>query len=156
MDPATPTRQARIASILVDTNILLDVLLNREPWIADSTRLWSACEQGKVAGFVCASSFTDIFYVARRLTDLAKARSAVRLCLETFEVCAVDKSSLEIAEQLAGNDFEDNLQLACAIQYRLDAIVTRDNDGFRDAPILILTPADLLDLLGAQVGSSSE
>lgn len=53
--------------ILIDTNVLLDVLLSRDPWVTDAARLWAIIETGKVAGYVCASTFTDIFYVARRL-----------------------------------------------------------------------------------------
>ncbi|MCB0060123.1 MAG: PIN domain-containing protein [Caldilineaceae bacterium] len=130
--------------ILIDTNVLLDVLLSRDPWVTDAARLWAIIETGKVAGYVCASTFTDIFYVARRLTDLNRARMAVRLCLDTFEVCAIDKASLELAEQLPGRDFEDNLQLASATQYSLDAIVTRDADAFKGTLIPVVSPVDFL------------
>lgn len=110
--------------ILIDTNVLLDVLLNRAPWVAHAAALWKACTDGQVTGYVCASSFTDIFYIARRLTNLDRARIAVRLCLETFEVCSVNQSALQMAYGLPGSDFEDNVQIACAPQYALDAIVS--------------------------------
>ncbi|MBK8798862.1 PIN domain-containing protein [Caldilinea sp.] len=130
--------------ILIDTNILLDVLLNREPWVAEAAMLWAACENGQATGYICASSFTDIFYIAHRLTDIEHARKAVRLCLGTFEVCAIDKSTLESADLLAGSDFEDNLQIACAIQYHLNAIVSRDLNDFKDVPVLTITPSTAL------------
>jgi predicted nucleic acid-binding protein len=53
--------------VLLDTNILLDVLLNREPFVADSSAIWAACELGTSAGFVSGSALTDIFlYCAPR------------------------------------------------------------------------------------------
>jgi predicted nucleic acid-binding protein len=109
--------------LLFDTNVVLDVLLNREPWVTESYTLWQAQNQGRLVGFVSASTITDIFYVSRRIAGIDKAFTAVRLCLETFEICSVDRKTLEQAEQLPGNDFEDNVQIACAIMIGLEAIV---------------------------------
>ncbi len=130
--------------VLLDTNVLLDVLLNRAPWVAESCAVWQAHEDGRIPGYVVACAVADIFYVARRLTQLETARKAVRLCLETFEICAVDRQALEQAQSLLGNDFEDNLQIACASLASLDAIVTRDKEGFKTAPLTVLRPAELL------------
>lgn len=76
-----------------------------------------------------ASSLTDIFYVARRITDISQAQQAVRICLQAFEICPVDRRGLELALTLPGSDFEDNLQIASALLSGLDAIVTRDPSG---------------------------
>ena len=134
--------------VLIDTNVVLDVLLNREPWIADARALWQANEEGRVIGYIAASAITDIFYVARRLAGLETARTAVTLCLEAFEICAVDHQVLEQAQKMSGNDLEDNLQIACARLAGLDAIVTRDKEGFSASPTPVLTPAELLGQLG--------
>lgn len=72
------------------------------------------------------------------------ARGAVRLCLDTFAICAVDRLSLEQAIYLPGGDFEDNLQVVCATLAGLDAIITRDKDGFQGSTITVLTPTELL------------
>ena len=71
----------------------------------------------------------------------------VRTCLEGFEICTVDRQALEQAEALPGNDFEDNLQIACANITGIDAIVTRDKDGFNSATVPVWTPAELLTQL---------
>jgi hypothetical protein len=94
-----------------------------------------------------ACAIADIFYIARRLTELETARTAVDICLEAFEICAVDHQALEQAQALPGSDFEDNLQIACASLADLDAIVTRDEKGFKAAAIPVLTPAELLTRL---------
>ena len=130
--------------ILIDTNVMLDVLLNRDPWVAQSSAVWQANDEEQIVGYIMACAIADIFYIARRLTTLETARAAVRISLEAFEVCAVDMQILEQAEALPGSDFEDNLQIACANLAGLDAIVTRDKSGFQAAATPVLTPAELL------------
>ncbi len=133
--------------VLPDTNVVLDVLLKRDPWAAHASAIWKAIDEGRLAGCVTASTITDIFYVARRLTDLETAQEAVRICLDAFEICAVDRQVLEHANSLRGSDFEDNLQIACAEASDLDAIVSRDVEGFAAAPMAVYTPAALLERL---------
>ena len=121
--------------ILFDINIVLDVLLKRKPWVTEAIAVWRANDEGQIIGYILASAMTDVFYIARRLAGLEIARTTVRTCLEAFEICTVDRQALEQAEALQ-NDFEDNLQIACANIAGIDAIVTRDKDGFKTATIL--------------------
>lgn len=130
--------------VLLDTNIILDVLLDRQPWSVDASAIWEACEQGLMIGVIPASAVTDIFYIARRASDVATARVAIGLCLATFEVSSVDRQMIEQAALFPGDDFEDNVQVACALAASLDAIATRNPNDFAGAPIPILTPAQLL------------
>ena len=97
-----------------------------------------------MVGHVAAHGFTNLFYVARRVVGFEKAREAVRLGLQTFEVIPIGRPELEQADSLSGNDIEDNLVLACATLAQLDAIVTRDPRGFAGSPVPILSPAELL------------
>jgi predicted nucleic acid-binding protein len=82
------------------------------------------------------------------MIGVEEAFKAVRLCLETFEICTVDRKALEFAEQLPGNDFEDNLQIACAVIAGLDAIVTRDASGYKGSSVPVLTPTQALSQSG--------
>ena len=133
--------------ILFDINIVLDVLLKRKPWVTEAAVVWRANDDGQIVGYILASAMTDIFYIARRLAGLELARTTVHTCLEAFEICTVDRQTLEQAEALPGNDFEDNLQIACASITGIDAIVTRDKHGFKAATIPVWTPAELLTQL---------
>jgi predicted nucleic acid-binding protein len=133
--------------LLFDTNVVLDVLLQREPWVTDAAAIWRASDEGRITGCLVASTLTDIFYIARKLKGLETARDAVRVCLEAFEICAVDRQALEQAAAFPGNDFEDNLQLACAALAGLEGIITRDKEGFRAALIPIFAPAEFLTTL---------
>ncbi len=133
--------------ILLDTNVILDVLLNRQPFVLNAQRVWQACEEGRIDGYVAATSITNIHYLARKIGGIVDAEAAVQACLNTFQICTVDRRILEAAMSLPGNDYEDNVQAACAAVTGLDAIVTRDKQGFKNANILILPPADLLQKL---------
>lgn len=87
---------------------------------------------------------TDIFYIARRAVDAPTARLAVGLCLNAFEISSVDRQTLEQAIAMPGSDFEDNVQIACALIAGLDAIVTRNPGNFAAVTIPVLTPAEFL------------
>jgi predicted nucleic acid-binding protein len=128
--------------VLLDTNILLDALLARQPWAKQALAICEANDDRQITAYATASSITDVFYISRRLVGLEDALSAINSCLRNFEICTVDRNALEQALQLSGNDFEDNLQIACALINGLDVIVTRDNSGFQAATIPVLSPDD--------------
>jgi predicted nucleic acid-binding protein len=134
--------------LLLDTNVLLDVLLNRDPWVTESSAVWRAHDEAHAVGHITACALADVFYIARRLTELETAHLAIDVLLAAFEICAVDRQVLEQAQALPGNDFEDNVQIACATLAGLDAIVTRDKSGFQGTTIPALTPAEILAQLG--------
>ena len=139
--------EVRLLNALLDVNLLLDVFLEREPWVAEAQELWTAHHRRRYVGHIAAHGFTNLFYVARKIIGLEKAREAVRLCLQTFVVIPVGRPELERADSLPGSDIEDNLVLACACVSGIDAIVTRDPSGFRHSPIRVLSPAEFLALL---------
>jgi predicted nucleic acid-binding protein len=136
--------EVRLLNVLLDVNLLLDVFLAREPWLADSQALWTAHHRKRYVGHVAAHGLTNLFYIARKVIGTEKAREAVRLCLQTYEILPVGRGELERAEALPGNDIEDNLVMACASLANLDAIVTRDPKGFAGSPVSVLSPAELL------------
>lgn len=128
--------------VLLDTSVVLDLMLRREPWLTAAQPLLDAQAGGRVVGFVPASALTDVFYISRRLVGLDRAFEAVDRCLEDFNIVPVDRAMLEVARRLPGRDFEDNVQIACATREGLDLIVTRDPAGFRDAPMPAVEPAE--------------
>jgi predicted nucleic acid-binding protein len=130
--------------VLFDTNVVLDALLKRPPWETNAAACWKASDDGRIMGCLTASTLTDIFYISHKLKGIDVARKAVRICLDAFAICIVDRQALELAIDLPTDDFEDNLQIVCAILAGLDAIVTRDKDGFQGSTIAVLTPTELL------------
>jgi predicted nucleic acid-binding protein len=127
--------------VLFDTNVLLDAILAREPFVADAIVLLQAVETGTIHGFMSATTITDVHYLVGQQTKSAEtAMTAVTQLLALMEICAVDRETLERAVSLELADFEDAIQIACAIGLSLDAIVTRDVSGFTGSPIPVLSP----------------
>jgi predicted nucleic acid-binding protein len=138
-------------NVVLDTNIVLDVLLERAEWLAEADLIWRASSEGSLLSHITASSITDIYYISRRLVGPERARQGVRRCLDRLGIIGVTGELLEAAFALEGRDFEDDLQIACAIDEGLDAIVTRNPGDFADSPIPVLTPAELIDRLSVSL-----
>jgi predicted nucleic acid-binding protein len=131
--------------ILFDINVVLDVLLKREPWRAEASQLWDAVAQGKLEGFLAPTTITTVYYLARKLpAGSAGAKQAIAACLSTFEICVMDRQTLDVALSLPGGDFEDSVQIACAHLTNLDGIVTRNAQDFTSARCTVYTPTQLL------------
>lgn len=139
-----------MSRVLVDLSVILDLLLNRPPWAQEAAAIWKAHVDGKLQALLPASALPTIFYLVRRQADLKAAHDAVRVCLETLEIVPVDRATLETARTLAGSDFEDNLQIACAMHAGAHAIVTRDPRGFSGSPVPVLAPIDLCSQFALQ------
>lgn len=98
--------------------------------------------------YLPTSTLTDIFYISRRLVGIDRAFDTLDRCLADFELLAVDRTIIEAARLLPGNDFEDNVQIACATVALLDLIITRDATGFAHSPIPAIEPVALVPHLG--------
>lgn len=135
--------------VLVDTNIVLDFLLQREPFFQDAELLFQATDAGQVIGYVTATTLTDIFYISRKHTrSVEQARQAVSETLTVMVICPIDRAVLESAFNSGLVDFEDAVQIFGAVAQGLDAILTRDNKGFLSSPIPVLSIQELLQQLG--------
>ena len=133
--------------VLLDLNVLLDFLLDREPWSAEAAEVWKAHHAKLLTGVVSAASLPTVFYLVQRAEGREYALTSVRLLFDEFEIAAVDLTTVQSALTMSGVDFEDNLQIACAIQHNADAIVTRYPDDFIASPVPIMSPAELLRTL---------
>jgi predicted nucleic acid-binding protein len=124
--------------ILFDTNVLLDFILEREPFFSDASILLTAVATEQIQGLATATTITDIFYIVRRQTKSDHAAlKAVQDILGLLDICSVNRSTIEQAIALELPDFEDAIQCACAIAELAEAIVTRDSSGFQGSRIPI-------------------
>lgn len=131
--------------ILFDVNVILDVLLEREPWLSEAQQLWDMVVDSTIEGYLAPTTLTTIYYLARKLPAGAEgAMRSIAACLATFEVCSMDRQTLVLAASQPGGDFEDNVQIACADQSGLDGIVTRNAKHFALAARKVYTPTELL------------
>lgn len=130
--------------LLLDINVVLDVLLAREPWAADSARLLGAVERGEHEGWVAAHTVTTVHYLVARARGRRAAVLAVTDLLDVAAVVPVGDPELRRALVLDLPDFEDAVQAACALAVGADALVTRDTDGFAGLGLPVLTPGAAL------------
>ncbi len=130
---------------LIDTNIVLDFLLQREPFFQDAELLFKKIDEGKIMGYVTATTLTDIFYISRKRTQSVElARQAVSDTLTVMAICPIDRVVLESAFNSGLSDFEDAVQIFSAVSQKLDSIVTRDAKGFLSSPIPVFSIHTLL------------
>jgi len=133
--------------LLLDINILLDVLLQREPWADSAARLLSKIERGKANGFVAGHTLTTIHYVVSRARDRQSAAEAVTDLLRFLDVVPIEKVDFSQALVLPIDDFEDAVQAAAALKIGVDYLVTRNERGFGGLAIPSVNAGEILSLL---------
>ena len=133
--------------LLLDLNIFLDVILDRPPDADVAAALWAAIERGRGQGMVPAHGVTTIFYLLEKSRGAAFARDAVARLIRVFSVASVDDEVVRRALALAWPDFEDAVCAAAAEASGCDAVVTRDPDGYPNAPLPVINPAAALSWL---------
>jgi predicted nucleic acid-binding protein len=133
--------------LLLDINVLLDVLLQRDPWAEPAANLLTQIERGEAEGFVAGHTLTTIHYVVSRARDRQLAAAAVTDLLRFMEVIPVEKVDFSQALVLPMEDFEDAVQAAAALKIGVDYIVTRDEKGFGGLSIPTVNSGEILSLL---------
>jgi predicted nucleic acid-binding protein len=136
--------------LLFDTNVVLDVLLDREPFSTRVALLFSKVEKGELSGYLCATTITTIHYLATKVLGAGGAKAEIGKLLKVFEVAPVNRSVLETALQSKFPDFEDAVAHASALHVGVHGIVTRDIRGFKQGTISIYSYEELIQAL--QVG----
>lgn len=130
--------------VLIDTNVVLDLVLAREPWATEAKPIWDARDAGRLEAYLPASVLTDIYYVCRKQVGADRARAVVGECLRRFVILVVDRALFEAALRLFGPDFEDDVQIASAQASGVHLIVTRNVADFAHGPTPALVPADVV------------
>ncbi|MGH9674575.1 MAG: PIN domain-containing protein [Bryobacteraceae bacterium] len=136
--------------ILFDANVVLDVLLDRQPYVEASAAAWAAVETGVSEGMLAAHAVTTIHYLVRKEMGPIKAKRIIAAILRVFGIAVVDSVVVQAALQLPLSDFEDAVTAAAARLAGCECIVTRDPKGFRGSPVLSLTPEAVTPLLGQE------
>lgn len=133
--------------ILLDTDVVLDYLLDREPFAAASGAIWQAGEQGQLEIYVAAITPINVFYIARKLKGEAVARGLVASLVTTARMCTLDQAILTAALSSSMPDYEDAVQATTANTYQLDGIVTRNFQDYVGSPVPVMSPADMVSRL---------
>ncbi|MDA1055411.1 MAG: PIN domain-containing protein [Planctomycetota bacterium] len=135
--------------ILVDTNVVLDVLLDRKPFADAAARVLALVEESRIEGFLCATTVTTIDYLLGQALAPDKARAALQRLLDLFEIAPVNRPVLEQALRSDVSDFEDAVLEQSARLVSADAITTRNLTDFKKSSVTAFDPPELLSAVEA-------
>ncbi len=134
--------------VLIDVNVVLDVLQRREPHYMLSAQLLARAELGLVEGALAAHTWTTLYYLVSRGGSSEQARTTLSDLLKFLAVAPVDQAVMQDALSLPYRDLEDAVQMAAAVHYGAQYVVTRNVQDYVAGPLPALSPAEFLALLG--------
>lgn len=135
--------------ILLDTNIVLDVLMDRMPFADSAVELFSKVEDGTIIGYLCGTTITTVYYLAAKAVGAVRARKELGKLLTIFEIAPVNRQVLESALAAGFADFEDAVIHEAARHAGADAIVTRDRKDYKKSRIAVYTSEEMAKILAA-------
>lgn len=135
--------------VLVDTDVILDLLLGRQPFYPSASRLFVAFQEGRLEGHVSSLAFSNLFYLLRKEAGGGSEAIAVlrKLRLVT-RVLTVNEKIIDLALASTFADFEDAIQYFAAAEWELEAIVTRNRRDYKSSKIAIVSAEECLELAG--------
>jgi len=136
--------------VLLDTDVVLDFVLEREPFVDAARELFESVARGEFDGYISGITPVNVFYLGRKLKGAAQTKQAIGDLLVAMRVCPINRSVLQQAMTLPFSDYEDAVQHACATAGGMDAIVTRNLDDYRNATLPVYSPTELLDRLNSE------
>ena len=131
--------------LLIDTNIVLDVLLKREPFYQDAVKVMNMAQYNDVREYISASAVTDIYYIAyRQIKDRTLVLELIKRLLMVVSVAAVSEWEIRNAMKTGWKDFEDAVQYSVAFLNEMDGLITRNPKDYEEADINIWSPEQVL------------
>ncbi|WP_443938006.1 PIN domain-containing protein [Pedobacter sp. MW01-1-1] len=136
----------RLDNVLIDSDVLLDFFLQREPFLIDSIGILTICERKKVKGFTTGLILANSYYLLRKHFEHKNIMSDFKKLLSFLDVLTMDKNSILQSIDSEVSDFEDALQNYSAENHNgIDAIITRNIKDYKKSNLIILTPRMFLE-----------
>jgi predicted nucleic acid-binding protein len=131
--------------VLFDTNVILDYLMQREPFYRNSREVILLSAENKLDGIIGAGSIADIYYICKK--EYQSTEKSLNLITDLLKlVTLVDTKAYDINNALAYNmpDFEDAIIAAAALREKADYIMTRNAKDYSKSPVPAITPDEFL------------
>ncbi|MFA4948308.1 MAG: PIN domain-containing protein [Candidatus Krumholzibacteriia bacterium] len=135
--------------VVIDTDVVLDVLLRREPVADAAARLMSRAERGDFDGFVCATTVTNLYYLMAKAAGAARVRREIKKLLSFLEVAPVTRTVVESALEDKHDNFEDGVISEAARNVGARAIATRNIRTYKGSKVRAYLPAEIIEMLDA-------
>ena len=134
--------------ILVDTNVVLDVLMKREPYTEAAQHILTKCANREIVGYLAAHSIPNLFYILRKAYSQKERRKFIKNLCDIFRISDLNAEKImAAAENEDFSDFEDCLQMECAKTCGAEYIVTRNVNDYKASEVKAILPKDYLELL---------
>lgn len=130
---------------LIDTNVLLDVLLKREPFYPESTRVFNGFVHGIFKLALTVNTITDLFYVLSRRIGRERAKSEIQKILMVIDVIDVTQEDCVTAMDSRMTDYEDAVMARSALRNGIDRIITRNEADFQTSGLLCYEPKEIIE-----------
>lgn len=134
--------------VLIDTNVVLDWIMVREPFAKVAKTVMEECLFGNTEAYLSSHTITDLFYILRKDFSVQQRVDLLTLLCDKTEIIAEEKSLLQkaLSNQLL-RDLEDGLQMQCAKEKNLDFIITRNINDFQTSEIKAILTDDFYHLI---------
>ncbi len=143
--------------LIFDTDVVLDLLLDRPPHSEAAAKLFSRVESGEgIAGYLCATTLTTIYYLIAKALGARRAEVEIGKILSLFEVAPVNRAVLEGALRGHFPDYEDGVVHKAARQVGANAIVARNVRDYKNSSIPVYSPVEFVKMLGSMKEFSDE
>jgi predicted nucleic-acid-binding protein len=136
-----------LKQVLFDSDVLLDILAQRQPFVVASAQALNTVMKKQVQGFVSGHAVTNIFYILRRQIGSEAARKLIENLLQHIQIASITNQVIHQALQSPIKDFEDAVTSAAAMAAGLEIIVTRNKSDFVASLVPAMLPEELLKML---------
>ena len=130
--------------VIVDINVVLDVLLEREPFVKAAVDIFCLVEDSRIDAFLCATTITTIDYLLIQSLPASEARDALRKLISLFEIATVNRLVIERALGSKIHDFEDAVLDEAGQVAGVESIVARNTKDFARSALKVFDPNELL------------
>jgi predicted nucleic acid-binding protein len=131
--------------LFIDTNIVIDLLANREPFYEDAAKLFSLADKNKLKLSVSSLTFANTNYILQKSNSALIAKEILRKFKILTIVLSVEDKIIDLALNDNGFvDFEDAIQYYTAIENNQDAIITRNLRDFKTSRLPVMTASEFI------------
>ncbi|MCU0473314.1 MAG: PIN domain-containing protein [Bacteroidales bacterium] len=134
-----------MAVLFIDTDIIIDFLIDRKPHSREAAIIFTLIEQKKIKGYVSSLTFSNLYYVLRKVESHNKVITKLDSISRLLTILKVDQQTINNAIASGFKDFEDSIQYNCALDYKkIDVLITRNTKDYKNSEIPVMTPVDYL------------
>lgn len=142
--------------VLLDTNVIIDVLQNREPWCRSGKAIFLSVAKKEFSGCITAKEAADIHFFAKKQFKWEenvdnKARQILIKLFSLFEIIDTTESDCKNALSFPNNDYEDAIMIETALRSGVDCIITRNTEHFSESPVKIYTPDEFVKIINDRI-----